>query len=699
MVSLVSAVFSGRANSSLSPVLSSSIMLLATFILTACSPDTPPVADDANKTKDVIAAVEWVKPADAEAATYIKACQQDYEAVVAKLADFADASKTYTTPDLLSAINSMDILLDKQMNLASLYANVHPNAELRTTAEACEQQFVTLISEISLSRPFYERVAAVDTTALDALDKRFVDHVLMDFRRAGVDKDEATRAKIKKLNEEINLVAQNFDKNIREGSRKLILNSVDDLKGLPQDYIDSHKSNEEGKIVITTAYPDAVPFMQYAENDELRKQFYVIFRQQAYPENKAVLHELLTKRHQLAQLLGYKNFAELITEDKMIKNPVNAQTFIDKVSAIATPRAQVEYQTLLARLQKIDPTATKVNDWQKAYVENLVKKEQYQVNSQEIRQYFQYNNVRQGIFDLMQTMFGVTIKPWDTKVWHESVKAYEVWDGETVIGRFYLDMHPREGKYKHAAQFSIVNGINDVQLTSAALVCNFPGGDGSAGLMEHADVETFLHEFGHLMHNIFAGSNQRWMYFSGIKTEWDFVEAPSQMLEEWVWDAETLATFARNDKGEVIPPALVEKMIAGRDFGKAMWTKHQLFYAALSLGFYNQDPATLELDKAMATIQSTYSPFGYVDDTYFYTSFGHLNGYSAIYYTYMWSLVIAADMHSEFVKKGLRNTDVAQHYRKTVLTPGGTKDAADLVTDFLGRPYSFDAFAKDLSVK
>lgn len=694
MVSFVSAVFSGRTAPSLYPALSLSLLLL-----TACSSDTPPVTNDADERKSAATAIEWVKPTDAEAVTYITACQQDYEAVVAKLADFADTSKAYTTPELLSAINSMDILLDKQMNLASLYANVHPNAELRTTAEACEQQFVTLISEISLSRPFYERVAAVDTTALDALDKRFVDHVLMDFRRAGVDKDEATRAQIKKLNEEINLVAQNFDKNIREGSRKLVVNSVDDLKGLPQDYIDSHKPNEEGKIILSTAYPDYVPFMQYAENDGLRKQFYVIFRQQAYPENKAVLHELLTKRHQLAQLLGYKNYAELITEDKMIKNPVNAQTFIDKVSAIATPRAQAEYETLLKRLKQIDPKATKVEDWQKIYVENLVKKEQYQVNSQEIRQYFQYNNVRQGIFDLTQAMFGVTIKPWDTKVWHESVKAYEVWDGETVIGRFYLDMHPREGKYKHAAQFSIVNGIDNIQLTAAALVCNFPGGDGGAGLMEHADVETFLHEFGHLMHNIFAGSNQRWMYFSGIKTEWDFVEAPSQMLEEWVWDAETLATFAHNDKGEVIPPALVEKMIAGRDFGKAMWTKHQLFYAALSLGLYNQDPATLELDKAMANIQSTYSPFGYVDDTYFYTSFGHLNGYSAIYYTYMWSLVIAADMHSEFVKKGLRNPDVAQHYRKTVLAPGGTKDAADLVTDFLGRPYSFDAFAKDLSVK
>jgi thimet oligopeptidase len=348
-------------------------------------------------------------------------------------------------------------------------------------------------------------------------------------------------------------------------------------------------------------------------------------------------------------------------------------------------------------MQQIDPSITQVSDWQKIYAENLIKKEQYQLDSQEIRQYFQYEKVRKGIFDLTETMFDVQIRPWKTDVWHDSVEAYELVENNKVIGRFYLDMHPRENKYNHAAQFSVVNGIKGVQLPVHALVCNFPGGDGK-GLLEHSDVETFLHEFGHLMHALFAGQ-QKWMYFSGVKTEWDFVEAPSQMLEEWVWDEETLRSFATNDKGEPIPLALIQKMKAGREFGKGMWTQHQLFYAALSLGVYNQDPAKVDLDKLMAEIQSTYSPFGYVDDTYFYTSFGHLNGYSAIYYTYMWSLVIAADMHSEFVKKGLRNTKLAKHYRKTVLAPGGSGDAADLVKKFLGRSYNFDAFAKDLAEK
>ena len=674
--------FVSRAGSWAGIVLCFLIGVFVTGCSSTASMDTAPATTKIN----------WAAPADKEARAYLHNCQLDYEKAEAYVADFSRPGNTYRTPALLGAINDLDVILDRQMNLSGLYANVHPNAEIRTAAEQCEQNLVSLISEISLSRPIYNLIANIDLNTLDAEDRRFVEHMLRDYKRSGVDKDDATRARIKALNEEINLIGQQFDKNVREGARQLVLNSVDDLKGLPQDYIDTHKPNESGKIVLTTAYPDYVPFMQFSENDELRKQFYVIFRQQAYPENKAVLQQLLSKRYELARLLGYRNYSEYVTEDKMIRTPANVQNFIDKVSAVASPRANVEYKELLARLQKIDPKATIVADWQKSYLEHLVKKEKYEVNSQEVRQYFQYENVRNGIFDLMETMFGITIRPWKTSVWHESVTAYEIVEKGKVIGRFYLDMHPRDGKYKHAAQFSVTSGLKGIQLPEAALVCNFP-----AGLMEHTDVETFLHEFGHLMHDIFAGVDQRWVYFSGTKTELDFVEAPSQMLEEWVWDAATLARFARNEKGQVIPPALVKKMVTARDFGKAMWTKHQLFYAALSLGFYNQDPATLDLDREMERIQSIYSPFGYVDDTYFYASFVHLNGYSSLYYTYMWSLVIAADMHSEFVKKGLRNSELAQHYRKTVLEPGGKKDAAQLVEDFLGRPYSFDAFAKDLS--
>ncbi len=637
----------------------------------------------------------WELPSDPEAKKYLQSCEADYKTIATQLDDFTKAKRVATDVTLLDQFNQMDIIIDAQMNRAGLYSNVHPNKEVRTAAEKCEQHWVELITEITLSRPLYDAISKVDVQKLSNDDKRYVEHMLRDYRRSGVDKDDATRDKIKKLSEEINLIGQQFDKNYRQGGKKIEVASVKELKGLPQDYIDKHKPNAEGKIIITTDTPDYMPVMQYAESDALRERLYKTYRNMAYPENKAVLNELLSKRHELATILGYSDYATYTTENKMIKTPQNAQEFIDKVSTLATPRANQELQVLLKRLKKIDPKATRVEDWQKFYLEELIKKEQYKVDAQQIRQYFSFAKVQQGIFDLTQTLFGVTIKPWHTEVWHPSVKAYEMWDGDKMIGRFYLDMHPRADKYKHAAHFGVTSGVKGVQLPTSALVCNFPGGDNPNELMEHSDVETFLHEFGHLLHGIFAGDHQR-LGFSGIRTEHDFVEAPSQMLEEWVWDADTLATFAKNEKGEVIPASLVKKMRAGRDFGRGLWTKHQLFYAALSLNIYNKAPANIELDKVMEEIQSKYSPFGYVDGTHFYASFGHLNGYSAVYYTYMWSLVIASDMFSEFEKEGLRNPIVSQRYRKKVLAPGGTKDAADLVTDFLGRPFSFDAFAKTL---
>ncbi|NKB37321.1 MAG: hypothetical protein GKR93_09150 [Gammaproteobacteria bacterium] len=368
---------------------------------------------------------------------------------------------------------------------------------------------------------------------------------------------------------------------------------------------------------------------------------------------------------------------------------------MEKISKIANKRSSVDYQTLLARLQKIDPAAKEVGDWQKSYLSELVRKEQYNFDSKAVRQYFAYNKVRDGIFQLMSTLFDISIHPWDTTTWHDSVEAYEVRDNGKLMARFYLDMHPREGKYKHAAHFSLQNGLTGRQLPVSSLVCNFPGGDDGSGLMTHDQVETFLHEFGHLIHHFFGGE-QRWTSFSGVATEWDFVEAPSQMLEEWIWDADTLKLFATNEQGETIPDELITKMNTTRYFGRGLNVKNQMFYAATSLNYYNREPDSFDLTRKMIEMQDRYSPYKYVDDTHFFASFGHLDGYSAIYYTYMWSLVIANDLFSRFEKEGMHNRKVAKDYREKVLAPGGSADAAELVKDFLGRPYNFEAFEKEL---
>jgi thimet oligopeptidase len=264
-----------------------------------------------------------------------------------------------------------------------------------------------------------------------------------------------------------------------------------------------------------------------------------------------------------------------------------------------------------------------------------------------------------------------------------------VYDVDTAggerLGRIYLDLHPRAGKFKHAAQFDLVPGILGRQLPEGVLACNFP-----RGLMEHSDVVTLFHEFGHLVHHVLGGS-QRIARFSGVATEWDFVEAPSQMLEEWAWDADVLRTFATDADGEPIPADLVERMRAAKDFGKAYLARTQMFYAALSYRLHVDRPA--DSTAAVRELQARYDLFAYLPDTHFQASFGHLEGYTSAYYTYMWSLVIAKDMFSAFDPKDLFAPEIARRYRDEVLARGGSADAADLVANFLGRPYSFDSFA------
>jgi thimet oligopeptidase len=346
-----------------------------------------------------------------------------------------------------------------------------------------------------------------------------------------------------------------------------------------------------------------------------------------------------------------------------------------------------------------------VADWQKGWLENLVKKQRYEVDAGEVRQYFPYDRVLAGLLEITAEIFDLSyVAAGDAERWHPSVLVYDVMRGTTKLGRIYLDMHPRDGKYKHAAQFPLKDGVRGVQLPEGVLVCNFPAPDagaasgrrGHAALMEHDDVVTMFHEFGHLMHHVLGG-HQRWISQSGVATEWDFVEAPSQMFEEWAWSYDTLARFAsHHETGEVIPRTLVDNMRRADKFGLGTATVQQIFYAAISLGFHRADAGALDQLAEVQRLQKRYTPFAYVPGTRFHTSFGHLVGYSAMYYTYLWSLVIAKDLLTPFQARGLMSTEVTYVYRDKVLVPGGSRDAADLVRDFLGRAYDFAAYEKYL---
>lgn len=581
--------------------------------------------------------------------------------------------------------NDAQTALALAASAGSFFAEVHPDKAVRDRADAVMQEVQKLDTDLGLDSDLYAIFAGLDGTGLDADAARVLERTLRDFRRSGVDRDDATRERLRALSERAILLSQDFSKNIREGVRSIRVRP-EQLDGMPQDWIDAHPVAEDGLVTVTTDYPDVVPFRTFATDAAARRELTTEFLSIGWPANDQVLQDILAVRRETAQLLGYDSWADYDAEVKMIGKGSAIIEFIDRITELSAASATRDKDVLLARLRQDDPDAVDIDGADFPHYAELVRKEQHAVDAQRVRTYFPFEAVRQGLLDVTGRLFGLEWSPVsDVDTWHEEVATYDVsFDGRRV-GRIHLDLHPRDGKYKHAAQFDLVRGVRGVQLPEGVLVCNF-----NRGLLEHDEVVTLFHEFGHLIHHV-VGGDQEWVRFSGVATEWDFVEAPSQMLEEWAWDAEVLATFARNEAGETIPADLVAAMRRADDFGKGYVARTQMFYAAMSYDFHvNQ---TADLTGRLRELMGRYSVFPYLDGTHMHCSFGHLDGYGSGYYTYMWSLVIAKDLFSAFDRADLFDPAVAAAYRDKVLAPGGRRDAADLVADFLGRPYTFDAYA------
>ncbi|WP_246456225.1 M3 family metallopeptidase [Nocardioides mesophilus] len=585
----------------------------------------------------------------------------------------------------LAMWNDVGLALANAFSVAELIANVHPDEAVRSRAERAEQDAHRLKTEIGLDRALFEALAAIDPEPLDDDARRVLSLSLRDFRRAGVDQDDDVRARIRELSQRQTEVAQQFSKNIRDDVRTVHLEPAR-LAGLPEDFLAGHQPGEDGLVAITTEYPDYVPFMTFGEDRAARAELLQQFRNRAWPANDALLTELLELRREQATLLGYDGWPSYDAEVKMIGKGSAIPEFIDKISEAAQEPARRDMAVLLERVRQDHPEVEVADSTDGTFYSEVLRRENFDVDAQQVRTYFDFAKVRRGLLEVTGRLFGVEYVEVDEPAWHEDVTTYDVVVAGTGerLGRIHLDLHPRAGKYGHAACFDLVPGIAGRQLPEGTLVCNF-----SRSLMEHDHVVTLFHEFGHLVHLVLAGRHS-WARFSGIATEWDFVEAPSQMLEEWAWDADVLQTFATDAAGTPIPRELVERMRAADEFGKGVHVRTQMFYAALSYWFHQLVPD--DLTATLRELQERYDLYGYVPGTHFHTSFGHLEGYGSGYYTYMWSLVIAKDMFSAFDPDDLFDAEVAQRYRHRVLGAGGSKDAADLVADFLGRPYGFDAF-------
>ncbi len=614
-----------------------------------------------------------------------------------------DTNKSLTDIQVLELYNDLSFFISEVAAGAELVSAVHPQLELRESAEKFQAEVNKLATEVSLSRIVFELFSRIDVSLLDVETKRYVQKTLEEFCRSGVDKDDITRAKIQALSDELVLLGQNFSKNIRDDVRFIEV-TPDKLAGLPQDYIDSHPVDPQtGMVKITTNYPDVNPFWKYAHDDESRRKLYFEFVNRAVPHNREVLETMLKKRYELAQLLGYTSWADYVAENKMTKTSQTIEDFIGKLDDLTRDIAKKDYAELLEIKKQMDPNARVVEQWQRSYLGDILRKQKFDFDSQLLRPYFEYHRVKNGLLEITHAMYGIEYKKVDdADTWHESVEVYDVFDAEHALGRIYFDMHPRENKYNHAAQFSLKTGVAGRQKPEGVLVCNFTDpakAKDNIALLSYDEVNTFFHEFGHLLHYIFAGSH-KYVSQSGLTMEWDFVEAPSQFFEEWARDADVLARFAHHyETAEVIPRELVDKMCASQKFGNGLFVRQQVLYSALALSYYLHDPKNIDTHEVMKQLQLQYDMFPSVEGAHFELSFGHLDGYTAAYYTYMWSLAISKELLVPFQKEGMMNREIALKYRQEILQRGGTLDAEDQIRNFLGREYTFEAFKNWLEGK
>ncbi|HEX5860178.1 MAG TPA: M3 family metallopeptidase [Microbacterium sp.] len=592
-----------------------------------------------------------------------------------------------TTLEKLELWNDAEIAGSEVASATSLLSEVHPDAGIRAAAEERVEAVDALVAERNLDRDLWAVFADADREGLDDVAARLLDHILRDFRRGGVDLDDGARERVRELTARDTELGLAFGRAIRDGKREIRV-APEALAGLPADFVEAHPAGDDGLVVLTTEYTDLMPVREFATDRGTRTALLEAYNDLGWPDNDPVLAELLAVREERARLLGFTDWADFETETRMIGTGAAIPAFLDRLDEASRDAAAAEYERLLARLRRDVPDAEAVTSADYWFLMSALKREEYDVDAQRVRSYFRFDRVLAGVLETTGRLLDLQYAQVETSTWHEDVVSFDVLRGEERLGRIHLDLHPRDGKYNHAACFSLSPGVAGRSLPEGTLVCNF-----SRGLLEHDEVVTFFHEFGHLVHYILGG-HLPWTRFSGFETEWDFVEAPSQLLEEWAWDPATLATFTANDDGEPIPADLVARMQRADAFGRALEVRRQLGYANVSYHLHVDRPA--DLQEATEALIEAATPIRPLRNAHTYAGFGHLTGYGACYYTYQWSLVIARDLLSGF-GRDLADAEVALRYRTEILERGGSRDAADMVASFLGRPYAFDAYREWLA--
>ena len=610
-----------------------------------------------------------------------------------------------TFANTLLRLDDLYDIVSKVSSPLELLSSVHPNRKIRDISDESiliiQRYFVELSANEALYEVVYEFSTSKQAHELPLNQQRFLESELRDFQHSGLGLSEYDREKLKRIQNRISELSLQFENNISSYSDTLFI-PHNMIAGLPDDYKENHLQ-ADGKYAIDLSYPSFYPFMIYAESDSLRKLLRYMFLNKGMPQNVSILSEILANRKSLAELLNYPSFSALIIDQGMAKSTEAVWEFEKDLIEKIQPKANWDTKQLLQlKYDTIEGNDKTITDWQKDYYENQLLLKKHRVDSEEVKQYFQVDNVIEGLFAISSLLFDIKFREIENpSVWHSGVRMFEMKEksDNALVGYFYLDLYPREDKYQHAAAFSIVSGkkINsDYQHPIACLVCNFPPpGKNTPALLQHEDVETLFHEFGHLLHDLLTTSE---LYSqSGTSVAMDFVEAPSQMIENWVWNKESLSLFATHYKtNEIIPDSLLNRMMKARNIQSGNNLLQQIFYGMLDLTLHEQfDSSNVKsTTEIMSELQNSITNYDYIEGTHMQASFDHLLDYGASYYGYLWSEVFAADMYSTFEKEGVLNQEVGLRFRKTILEKGGTENPMNLVRAFLRRDPNNEAFLK-----
>lgn len=593
------------------------------------------------------------------------------------------------------------------LGMSGFLSYVSTDKKFRDAANDLQMQISQYMVDVATRRDVYKAIREYTDTnpRLDPVQAKLVKEMLIGFKNSGMDLNDADLEKFKALNKEKAEYIIKFDKNIQEYKDPLAV-TQEQLQGLGEDYIKKLSKTDDGKYLVTLDYPDYVPFMQNADDEQARKELEFKFNRRGGQENVELLEKTLTLRREIAHLLGYKNHAELRLEDRMAKNPKTVMAFLKDLQKKLKPLGKKEDKEMIAyKNSKTGKNSRTLYSWESGYWSNKFRKENLELDSEKIKEYFPSQVVIDGMLDLFGGVFGITFEPVDIPVWHPDVKAFKIKDkasGE-LVAYFYMDLYPREGKYKHAACFGLVEGEEKqdgtYQIPFVAIVANLnkPSGD-TPSLLKHSEVETLFHEFGHVLHN--ALTKAKYSAFSGTSVSWDFVEAPSQMLERWAWDPQVLKKISKHyQTGEALPDDLIKRMIAAKNFGAGGMYLRQDFFAQYDMTLHTAD-TTPDTTKLYFELTKKIRGLPLTKGTIPQASFGHImGGYDAGYYGYLWSEVIAEDFFGEFKKNGIFNPETGLKFRREILEKGGTLDEEKMVENFLGRPADNKPFLKSIGLE